>query len=223
MGERVHCNRSSYQIALTHLTISSMNVLSSAFPVGFMKYLIAALALVAFGCGGSPTKPDAKSSAPKTASVTTDNRDNASIRYDINGDKMPDVWKYRQRIDGKDVLVRKEFDVNFDGKVDIWRNYHPDGTRDYDQMDMDFDGKVDVTTFYEDDKVVRKEIDLEFDEKPDVIKYFNAGELTRVEGDSDNDGRVDYWEYYKNGKLSRVGTDEDGDGAPDPDKWHEEG
>src|SRR4051812_30585983 len=48
--------------------------------------------------------------------------------FDLNGDKKPDVWTYTIEAKGADgkpyeKLVRKELDINWDGKVDISRNY----------------------------------------------------------------------------------------------------
>src|SRR5688500_6512123 len=48
--------------------------------------------------------------------------------FDLNNDKKPDVWSYTvpaKGDDGKDIdkLVRKELDINWDGKVDITRVY----------------------------------------------------------------------------------------------------
>ena len=37
---------------------------------------------------------------------------------------------------------------------------------------MDFDGRVDVTTFYENNKPIKKELETQFDGKPDVIKHY---------------------------------------------------
>jgi hypothetical protein len=76
-----------------------------------------------------------------------------------------------------------------------------------------------VTSFYEGEKLVRKEVDLEFDAAPDLFKFYEDGQLARLERDSDDDKKIDYWEFYVGGKLEKTGVDVDKDGQPDPDKW----
>lgn len=162
------------------------------------------------GCAG-PTE---------SVATKTDDRRKGALKKDMNRDGIPDVWSYMVDEDGKQVLGMTEFDINFDGKVDVMRTFAK-GVKTREEMDMDFDGKVDVTALYSNGQITRKELDLRFDSKPDIIKYYTEGQLVRVESDSDGDGRVDYWEYYKNGKLDRKGSDEDGDGKPDDDRWVE--
>lgn len=179
--------------------------------------LLAAALCVACGGGGKETKPTADAEGKGGPAGSDD-----AIKFDINGDDVPDVFKYYGTVDGQDVMVRKEWDINFDGQIDIWQHYKANGKLDFESFDMDFDGKVDVHRYFgEDDRLVRKEVDLEFDERPDLFKFYDDGNLIRIERDSDSDGRVDYWEYYRDGKLRRVGVDEDGDGEPDADKWKE--
>lgn len=171
--------------------------------------IVAALAGLLGACGG----------APKTADRAP-SRDGGQA-HDLDGDGVPDAWTFTGRVGGRTVVRRKEFDLDFDGKVDVWRFFDAREEIDRDRMDMDRDGKPDVTAFYSKGVVVRKELDLEGDERPDVFKYYEEGLLVRLEGDSDGDGRVDYWEYYKDGRMTRAGSDEDGDGRPDPDRWVE--
>src|SRR3954454_3958748 len=74
--------------------------------------------------------------------------------FDLNGDKKPDVWTYTvpgKSADGKDIekLVRKELDINWDGRVDIARNYDDHEQVEREALDLDFDGKVDQVNYYE--------------------------------------------------------------------------
>src|SRR5438128_11313223 len=67
--------------------------------------------------------------------------------FDLNGDKKPDVWTYTvpgKSPDGKDIekLVRKELDINWDGRVDIARTYDDHEQVEREALDLDFDGKV---------------------------------------------------------------------------------
>ena len=117
---------------------------------------------------------------------------------DTNGDEKPDVWVYAVEERGADGearqrKVRKELDINWDGRVDLTTSYDAREEREREAMDLDFDGKVDSVFFYE------------------------KGRLARRERDSNGDGRVDYWEYWENNQVDRIGEDLDGDG--NVDKW----
>lgn len=142
--------------------------------------------------------------------------------YDLNGDKKPDVWSYSitaKDAGGKDVdrLVRKELDLNWDGKVDISRIYDEREQIVQEALDMDFDGKVDQVNFYEKGVIVRKERDMLAAGRPTSWLFFEKGRLVRKEKDTNNDGKVDYWEYWEGDQVDRVGEDLDGDG--NVDKW----
>jgi len=152
---------------------------------------------------------------PKAANETVTEKD-------TNTDEKPDVWVYAVEERGADGearqrTVRKELDINWDGRVDITTYYDARGEREREAMDLDFDGKVDSVFFYEKGVNVRRERDLDGDGKPDVWVYYEKGKLARKERDSNGDSRVDYWEYWENGQIDRIGEDLDGDG--NVDKW----
>ena len=122
---------------------------------------------------------------------------------------------------GEKILVRKELDLNGDGKIDYV--YYYDNKKPTDErvekivVDNDFDGKFDETRYYNPDngQLIRKELDLNFDGRPEIIKRYYNGQLVKKEVDPNFDGVMDYWEYYQDGKLVRVEVDTDGDGKPD--------
>ena len=130
----------------------------------------------------------------------------------------PDVWKYtRKDASGKEILLRKEKDLNGDGKVDTWERYEPDGSLSRVAYDLDFDGRPDVTLYFEKDQLVRKEMAFGFDGVPRAFAYYEKGKLVRKERDTNGDGKVDTWEYWENGEVDRIGVDLDGDGQVD--RW----
>ena len=110
---------------------------------------------------------------------------------------------------GKQVLARKEYDLNFDGKPDVVRRFNDKGQLVADALDLDFDSVPDVKTTYENNLPVRKELDLQFDSKPDVIRKYTKGQLRELKADTDGDGRFDHFELYKR-QANQVGVDEDG-------------
>ncbi len=141
---------------------------------------------------------------------------------DTNGDEKPDVWVFSVEEPGADGQgrqrrVRKELDINWDGRVDITTFYDAREEREREAMDLDFDGKVDSVYFYEKGLNVRRERDLNGDGRTDVWAYYEKGKLARKERDSNGDGRIDYWEYWENDQVDRIGEDLDGDG--NVDKW----
>ncbi|XHF14618.1 hypothetical protein NR798_22030 [Archangium gephyra] len=141
---------------------------------------------------------------------------------DTDGDKKWDVWVYAVEERGADGearerKVRKEMDINWDGRVDITTYYDAREEREREAMDLDFDGKVDSVFFYEKGVNVRRERDLNGDGKPDEWVFYEKGRLARKERDSNGDGRVDYWQYWENNQIDRIGEDLDGDGTVD--KW----
>lgn len=142
--------------------------------------------------------------------------------FDLNGDKKPDVWTYTvpgKSPDGKDIdrLVRKELDLNWDGKIDISRKYDDREQVEREALDLDFDGKVDQVNYMEKGVVVRKERDLAAGGRPSLWLYYEKGKLVRKERDTNGDGKVDYWEYWEGEQVDRIGEDLDGDG--NVDRW----
>jgi hypothetical protein len=176
-------------------------------------------------CGGNKAvQPDAKAQAQAASTDVhvAKRAEEKVVQYDLNRDGKPDVWEYYVTIkdaDGHPVdhLVRKEMDLNFDGKVDAVYWYDDKGEKVREQLDLDFDGKVDETIYFEKGQVVRKERDLNGDGKVDTWLFYEHGQLVRKERDTKGTGRVDYWEFWENGQIDRIGEDLDGDG--NVDRW----
>ena len=138
---------------------------------------------------------------------------------DLDNNQQPDVFNvFRERTNAARLLVRKEVDLNFDGRVDISTFFTDDGKIDHEELDTDFDGKVDRIDHYQANLRVMCEIDNNTDGTFDIFNYYegNPPKITRKERDSDHDGRVDTWERYDdNGKVTKTGVDVDGDGKMD--------
>jgi hypothetical protein len=137
--------------------------------------------------------------------------------YDLTREGKPDAWKYTTKADGQERVVRKEKDLNGDGKVDAWELFGPDGTVATLVYDFDFDGKPDATLWFEKDQLVRKDMSFGFDGVPRTFAFYEKGKLVRKERDTTQDGKVDTWEYWENDEIDRIGVDSDGDGQVD--KW----
>jgi antitoxin component YwqK of YwqJK toxin-antitoxin module len=189
---------------------------------------VSAVAATALACGGGEAQ------APKAEVVVPTEVDSGDaeayaksnqlelVRFDLNRDQRPDVFKfYRSDADATAAgqrtqrLVRKDMDLNNDGKVDVVRMYDDKGGVKEERTDLDFDGRFDEVALYDKGAVARKDIDLNYDGKADVVRFYVEGKITRIESDRTGDGTVDTWEYYENGELDRVGVDLDGDGIVD--------
>jgi hypothetical protein len=124
---------------------------------------------------------------------------------------------------GKNVQT---FDLNHDGKPDVWRLYKSEdegGTKvefmTCKQIDFDHDGRKDwVVSYNRKGNPVSMKADFDFDGKWDVSEIFDpkTGTLAEVERDTDFDGKFDVREIYDSGgALQSVQRDRNGDGKPD--------
>lgn len=138
--------------------------------------------------------------------------------FDLSREGNPDAWKYTVKgPDGQERLVRKEKDLNGDGKIDAWEKYGEDGTVSTLVYDFDFDGKPDSTLYFEKDQLVKKDLSFGFDGVPRTFAFYEKGKLVRKERDTTGDGKVDTWEYWEKDEIDRIGVDVDGDGQVD--RW----
>jgi hypothetical protein len=65
---------------------------------------------------------------------------------DLDADGAPDIKNYyRERSDAPRLLVRKELDLNRDGKIDVLSFFDADGNLEREEMDSDYDGTLDWT------------------------------------------------------------------------------
>lgn len=138
--------------------------------------------------------------------------------YDPGHAGRPTLWKYSVVVaEGKERVVRRERDLNGDGRVDVWEVLDEEGNVSKAVYDMDFDGKPDLVVTYEKGQLVKKEIAPGFDGMARTVEYYENAKLVRKERDTRNTGKIDTWEYYENGDIDRIGHDDDGDGQVD--RW----
>jgi hypothetical protein len=140
------------------------------------------------------------------------------VALDVSGHGKPDLWKYSILIaEGHERVVRKERDLNGDGRVDLWEAFDDEGNVIKQAYDLDFDGKPDLVITYEKGQLVKKELAPGFDGMPRTTAFYENSKLVRKERDTKGTGKIDTWEYWENGELDRVGVDLDGDGQVD--RW----
>lgn len=132
-------------------------------------------------------------------------------RYDIDGNGKPNIWRVYQG----DVQVRVDLDLNGDGKADTRRFLEPNGDLKKEEADLDFDGRIDIVATFEAGRKVQEAAFLQHRAVPDVLRLFVDGKIAEKRRDIDGDGIYDVFEYYEAGRLVRLGRDTTGDGQPD--------
>ncbi|HLT29920.1 MAG TPA: hypothetical protein VK013_07750 [Myxococcaceae bacterium] len=189
-----------------------------------------AVGLLMSGCAGSQqakTRAEGAAAVSELAEILPLERaplkDERLHPLDVNADGKPDVWSFSVQVTGPDGspterLVRKQLDLNGDGRVDVAQAFDDDGRLVREALDLDFDGRIDQVNHYDaKGQVTRKERDLNSDGRADLWHLFEQGQLVRKERDVNGDGRIDYWEYWEADAIDRIGEDLDGDGQVD--RW----
>lgn len=178
--------------------------------------LATALITLLIGC---PPKdgPGSDSNTAAVLSETTTDDGLTKQQVDINGDGTPDVYNYyRERSEAPRLRVRRESDLNFDGRIDMRTWFNDAGQIEKEEMDGDFDSQVDWVDHYQGGRRVMSEVDTDWNGVFDLFKYYEGKDLRRKERDTNSDGKVDYWEYFDDeGSVVKTGRDVDGDGVMD--------
>jgi hypothetical protein len=132
---------------------------------------------------------------------------------------------------GKNVVT---YDLNHDGKPDVWRIYASEdegGTKvEYmtcKQIDFDHDGRKDwVVAYNRKGMPLYEKADFDYDGKWDVSRVYDTktGVIAEVERDTDFDGKFDVKEIYDSaGQLTSIQRDRNGDGKPDVWEQYKDG
>ena len=132
---------------------------------------------------------------------------------------------------GKTVVT---YDLNHDGKPDVWRLYRTEdegGTKvefmTCKQVDFDHDGKKDwVVAYNRKGLPLYEKADFTYDGKWDMSKVYDpkTGIVAEVERDTDFDGKFDVKEIYdSSGQLTSERRDRNGDGQPDVWEQYKDG
>jgi len=182
------------------------------------------------GCSGADESKGGRDADPAGVKIRTAGKMNKGggtpgvevERGDMNGDGRPDVWKYTKEVPDpaapgstKPLVVKKEVDLNFDGKKDVRIEYE-DEIVAHEAFDFDFDGRVDQENFYEESKIKEKRVFAPGTNKVFIWKYFEEGTLSRVRQDDNGDGLPDRCEeWFKGQRLIRKGRDTNRDGECD--------
>jgi len=175
---------------------------------------LAAVALLACGDTKGDTTPKAPDNASKADASLCETKDKRVEEFDLNKDGKPDLWRV---YGGKpEHMTCKQVDFDHDGRKDWLEAYDAKGVATYQKADFDYDGKFDMLKVLAGERVVEVERDTDFDGKFDVKEVYDAsGQLTSVRRDRNGDNKPDQWENYSGGTLVSTSYDDNFDGKVD--------
>lgn len=199
-------------------------------------WLLISVMLSVTACASS--KKDAKMMSYKEAreNLRFDNADTKKQVFDINGDAQVDMWKfyrYHKTADtegiGELMIIRKELDVNFDGRVDRIMYYNAKEELTREEIDSNFDNHIDRIYHYDSGLLIKTEFyrklcnAMLIDEPmpggtryPDLIRYYRKGIMTREEIDEKCTGHsTNVTIFNAEGTVTQTGEDLNGDGIID--------
>ena len=164
------------------------------------------------GCGPR-TKPITTAPLGPGESAPKDMHGMVVDTEDRNHDGKPDKWTECSLAGG---LKRCEkLDLDYDGKVDVLREYDDQGNLALERRDLDYDGRIDDERIFKAGVLVEEHVGFGFDGKFHRTVFYENGKKVREEIDTNQDGKIDEWRYFENDKLVRIGTDLDHDGIPE--------
>ena len=159
-----------------------------------------------------------KAANPNLRALTVDDlrcasRGQREDQQDLNQDGRADLVSLYAN-EGA-TLTCRQADFNFDGRLDAYFHYDEKGVLAREQFDLDYDGRIDIGRTFKDGKLVLDEQDTNRDGFVDAWRRYDKGRLLRIETDRDGDGRADMFAYYVGGRVDRIGYDVNGDGRVD--------
>jgi hypothetical protein len=133
------------------------------------------------------------------------------VSFDLNKDGKPDVW----HLYAGDVETCKIDDFDHDGRKDWLVAFDAQHQPLYKKADIDYDGNFDMTEVYENGTITEADRDSDFDGKFDVKEIYATGELQSVRRDRNGDNKPDQWDQYIDGVLTATTYDDNYDGKVD--------
>ncbi len=127
--------------------------------------------------------------------------DNRVTAYFIFEKKINDIDKK---------LIMHVFDLNGDGRMDMAK-FFTNKTIVKAEYDLDYDGKVDDVSEYDpkNGELMKKTISQG---ASNLWKYWHKGELRLMETDRNNDKKPDMWVHYRKDKVVKTEVDSNYDG-----------
>lgn len=201
---RTRLSRRSVAVALTGAALATALALSAA-------------------CGSSETPSaggEAQSPSGQLAPLLTHEPCEDSMgqveALDVNGDGKPDLKRIVNKATGKEVCSAA--DLNHDGHPELYSYYDAAGQLRRREAMYEASDAVSAIEYYEDGKLVRRELDTSGQRRVDTWDTFDpaTGKRLKRERDTNGDGKVDQWWTWDGDKLT-IAMDKNSDGQPDPD------
>jgi hypothetical protein len=171
----------------------------------------AVLALAACKSKKADTTPKNQGATAKVDPSLCDEGQRRVVSFDLNKDGKPDVW----HLYAGDVETCKIDDFDHDGRKDWMIAYDAQHTPVYKKADIDYDGKFDLVEVYEGGQLSEAERDSDFDGRFDVKEIYASGQLASLRRDRNGDNKPDQWEEYADGQLKSTTYDDNYDGKVD--------
>ena len=108
----------------------------------------------------------------------------------------------------------EETDTDFDGTVDRWDTFGPEGQRLRSATASNGKRPDRVATYDRSGALSRVEADTDLDGRFELTQVYEGGKLVEIRIDSDGNGKVDRIQDFRKGYLSSEDFDTDEDGAP---------
>ncbi|MFQ5829820.1 MAG: FG-GAP repeat domain-containing protein [Candidatus Methylomirabilia bacterium] len=138
--------------------------------------------------------------------------DNRLVRRerDLNGDGKPDIVMH---YDAQGQLVRREESSQLDGRIDTW-TFYAGGKIERKESDTDGDGEVDLWAYYgrEGDLVRLKSV---VDPRRSLTQFYAEGQVVREEWRREPGGQLQTRLSYRDGKVVKKEEDSTGSGRLD--------
>lgn len=170
-----------------------------------------ALVVAVAACKGKKQDTTPKDTSSKIDASLCDESTKKVTTFDLNKDGKPDVW----HLYAGDVETCKIDDFDHDGNKDWVVAYDAKRTPLYKKADVDYDGNYDLIEIYTNGQLTESERDTDFDGKMDVKEIYTGGELKSVRRDRNGDNKPDQWEEYSAGELVSITYDDNFDGKVD--------
>lgn len=179
-----------------------------------------------FGCGGKDKKKDTTLSntggtdGKKTVKIDPtlcESKGKFVQTFDLNRDGRTDVWKMYDE-GNRTTPTCEQADLDHDGDIDYEVATNRSNIREFEKFDFDFDGRFDAFTIFDpiSGAIVETQRDSDFDGKYDLKEvYDDQGRISSIRRDMNADGDPDVWEQYVEGDLVAVLHDENFDGEVD--------
>jgi hypothetical protein len=131
---------------------------------------------------------------------------------DADRDGNPEQVRYVDKATG--LMIRKEADRDYDGRLDTWQTYKGDSL-DERTLDTNNDGLVDSWEKYSGGQMIERVIDRNGNGGKDAFYTFSNGSLVEERHDRNDDGQLDLIVTYQNRQKTRSREDRSGDGQFD--------